>query len=58
MRAGDAFDEKQKVFAFSVVKKRRWITSELTGRRDFIQPSIQSIKLRNTLPPLRSNELL
>src|SRR5512133_1777061 len=32
-------------------------TSELTGRRDFIQLSIQSIKLRNTLPPLRSNEL-
>jgi hypothetical protein len=29
----------------------------LTGRGDYIQPSIQSIKLRNTLPALRSNDL-
>jgi hypothetical protein len=34
------------------------ITVELTGRGDYIQPSIQSIKLRNTLPALRSNDLL
>ena len=30
---------------------------ELTGRGDYIQPSFQSIKLRNTLPALRSNDL-
>ena len=36
----------------------RRITVELTGRGDYIQPSIQSIKLRNPLPALRSNELL
>jgi hypothetical protein len=34
------------------------ITFELTGRGDYIKPSIQSIKLRNTLPALRSNDLL
>ena len=33
-------------------------TVELTGRGDYIQPSIQSIKLRSTLPALRSNDLL
>jgi hypothetical protein len=33
-------------------------TSELTGRGDYIQPSIRPIKLRNTLPALRSNDLL
>src|SRR5258706_502524 len=32
-------------------------TVELTGRGDYIQPSIQSIKLRNTRPALRSNDL-
>ena len=32
-------------------------TSELTGRGDYVQPSIQSIKLRNTRPALRSNDL-
>jgi hypothetical protein len=31
--------------------------SELTARRDYIQPSIQSIKLKNTLPALRSDDL-
>jgi hypothetical protein len=29
----------------------------LTGHRDHIQPSLQSIKLRNTLPALRPNDL-
>src|SRR5712692_4655972 len=33
-------------------------TLELTGRGDYIQHSFQSIKLRNTLPALRSNDLL
>jgi hypothetical protein len=33
-------------------------TFELTGRREFNQPSPDPIMLRNTLPPLRSNELL
>jgi hypothetical protein len=32
-------------------------TSELTGRGDYIQPSIQSIKLRKRLSALRSNDL-
>jgi hypothetical protein len=31
---------------------------ELTGHGDYIQPLIQSIKLRNTPPALRSNDLL
>jgi hypothetical protein len=35
----DHMDEKQKVLLLPVVKKRRWITFELTGRREFIQPS-------------------
>lgn len=32
-------------------------TSKLTGGGGYIQPSIQSIKLRNTLPALGSNDL-
>ena len=39
-------------------KSSRRITSELPGRGDYSQPSIQSIKLRNALHALRSNELL
>jgi hypothetical protein len=31
---------------------------ELTGRGDYIQPLIQSIKLRNTLPARRSNDFV
>ena len=38
--------------------QRSGITAELTGRGDYIQPSIQSIILRNTLPALRSNDEL
>jgi hypothetical protein len=34
------------------------LTIEFTGRGDFIQPSNLSIKLRKTLPALRSNEWL
>src|SRR5258706_13020788 len=33
-------------------------TVELTGSGDYIQASIRSIKLRNVLPALRSNDLL
>src|SRR5258708_1406579 len=33
-------------------------TVELTGRGDYIQASMGSIKLRNVLPALRSNDLL
>jgi predicted RNA-binding protein YlxR (DUF448 family) len=33
------------------------ITFELTGRGVYIQPSIQSIKVRKRLPALRSNDL-
>jgi hypothetical protein len=33
------------------------ITLELTGRGDYIQPSVQSIKLRKRLSALRSNDL-
>jgi hypothetical protein len=35
----------------------RGITSELTRRREFIQASRDESKLRDTLPPLRSNDL-
>ncbi len=38
--------------------KRSGITSELTGRGDYLQPSTQTIKLKNALPALRSNDLL
>jgi hypothetical protein len=33
-------------------------TVELTRRREFIQAAPHHLKLQNTLPPLRSNELL
>jgi len=33
-------------------------TSELTGRGDYIQPTIQSIKLQNTRPALRFNDFV
>ncbi len=36
----------------------RRTTVELTGRGNYVQLSIQSIKLRNTLTALRSNDLL
>jgi hypothetical protein len=42
-------DEKQKVLLLPVVKKRRWITSELTRRREFNQasPDESSYKTRS-----------
>jgi hypothetical protein len=43
------------LYAYAI---KKGITAELTGRGDYIQPSIQPIKLRNTLPALRSNDLL
>jgi hypothetical protein len=42
----------------STRQRRSSIKVELTGRGDYIQPSIQSIKSRHTLPPLASNDLL
>src|SRR2546426_4091247 len=42
----------------SIGKSRCRRTSELSGRGNYIQPSIQTIKLRNTLPALRSDDLL
>jgi hypothetical protein len=39
------------------LKTTKRITVELTGRGDYIQPSIQTIKLRNALSALRSNDL-
>jgi hypothetical protein len=41
----------------AVLTQRCARTVELTGRGDYIQPSFQSIKLRNTRPTLRSNDL-
>lgn len=38
--------------------KRERRTAELTGRGDYVQSSIQSIKLRKRLPALWSNDLL
>jgi hypothetical protein len=32
----------------------KYLSAELTGRGDYIQPSIQLIKLRNTLPALET----
>jgi hypothetical protein len=36
---------------------REHLTAELTLRREFIQPSPDESKLRNTFPPLASNDL-
>src|ERR1700716_2375961 len=60
---GDHEQEQQRRSEFFLevhwlVSRESCRTSELTGRGVYIQPSIQSIKLRNTPPALRSNDVL